>query len=96
VNKVYPTAQALIVDAKFALQALETELAARTSGQGRPPGNVAEEVKSERDAAPAQYREAMAESPRVYRRLHFLRGWGYEQVYEIFDTSARAPGSVGL
>jgi hypothetical protein len=59
VNKVYPTAQALIDGTKFALQALETELAARTSEQGRPPENVAEEVKSERDAALAQYRQAM-------------------------------------
>ena len=40
VNKVYPTAQALIGDAKFTLQALETELAARTSGQGRPAGRM--------------------------------------------------------
>lgn len=75
VNKIYPTAQALIGDARFTLQALEAELSARTSGQGRPAGNVAEEVKSERDAALAQYREAMAsnEKPinpyRVYAGL---------------------------
>lgn len=25
-----------------------------------------------------------SESPRVYRRLYFLRGWGHEQIYEIF------------
>jgi acetolactate synthase-1/2/3 large subunit len=59
VNKVYPTAQALIGDARFTLQALQAELAARTSGQGRAKGNVAEEVKSARDSGLAQYREAM-------------------------------------
>ncbi len=29
------------------------------------------------------------EPPRVYRRFHFLRGWSYEQVYEIFAGSPR-------
>ncbi len=60
VNKVYPTAQALIGDARFALQALTTELSAKTSGNGRPAGNVASEVKSARDSAMVKYREAMA------------------------------------
>ena len=60
VNKVYPTAQALIGDARFTLQALQIELASRTSGQGRAKGNVAEEVKAARDSGLAQYREAMA------------------------------------
>ena len=60
VNKVYPTAQALIGDARFTLQALQAELASRTSGQGRAKGNVAEEVKAARDSGLAQYREAMA------------------------------------
>jgi acetolactate synthase-1/2/3 large subunit len=60
VNKVYPTAQALIGDARFTLQALEAELAARTSGQGRAAGNVIAEVKSARDSGLAKYREAMA------------------------------------
>ena len=60
VNKVYPTAVALIGDARFTLIALQKELSDKTSGVGRPPGNVAAEVKSARDSAMAQYREAMA------------------------------------
>ena len=60
VNKAHPTALALIGDARFTLQALQAELSARTSGRGRPAGKVAEEVKAERDAAVAQYCEAMA------------------------------------
>ena len=60
VNKTYPTAQAVIGDAKFALQALTAELSAKTSSNGRPAGNVAAEVKSVRDSAMVKYREAMA------------------------------------
>ncbi len=60
VNKVYPTAQALIGDARFTLQALTAEVSAKTSGNGRPAGNVASEVKSARDSAMVKYREAMA------------------------------------
>ncbi|MDP6227761.1 MAG: thiamine pyrophosphate-binding protein [Dehalococcoidia bacterium] len=60
VNKAYPTAVSLIGDARFTLQALAKELSDKTSGQGRPPGNVAAEIKSARDQALAQYREAMA------------------------------------
>ena len=60
VNKVYPTAQALIGDARFTLQALTAEVAAKTSGNGRPAGNVASEVKSARESAMVKYREAMA------------------------------------
>ena len=60
VNKVYPTAAALIGDARFTLQALAKELSDKTSGKGRPPGNVAAEIESARDSAMAQYREAMA------------------------------------
>ena len=60
VNKSYPTAQALIGDARFTLQALTAEVSAKTSGNGRPAGKVASEVKSARDTAMAQYREAMA------------------------------------
>ena len=60
VNKTYPTAQAVIGDAKFALQALTAELSAKTSSNGRPAGNVAAEVKSARDSAMVKYREAMA------------------------------------
>jgi acetolactate synthase-1/2/3 large subunit len=60
VNKTYPTAQAVIGDAKFALQALTAEMSAKTSGNGRPAGKVASEVKSVRDSAMVKYREAMA------------------------------------
>ena len=60
VNKTYPTAQAVIGDAKFALQALTAELSAKTSSNGRPAGNVTAEVKSVRDSAMVKYREAMA------------------------------------
>ena len=60
VNKVYSTAVALIGDARFTLAALEKELSDKTSGIGRPPRNVVAEIKSARDSAMAQYREAMA------------------------------------
>ena len=60
VNKTYPTAQAVIGDAKFALQALTAEMSAKTSGYGRPAGKVAAEVKSVRESAMVKYREAMA------------------------------------
>ena len=72
VNKVYPTAQAVIGDAKFTLQALFAD--AKGKG-GRPAGNVVAEVKSVRDEAMAKYREAMSstEKPinpyRVYAGL---------------------------
>jgi hypothetical protein len=36
------------------------------------------------------------ESPRVYRRLHFLRGWSYEQVYKVFAGSPRTGSPVGV
>ena len=60
VSKVYPTAVALIADARFTLKALVKELPDKTSGRGRAPNNVTAEVKSARDQAMAQYREAMA------------------------------------
>ena len=57
INKIYPTAQAVIGDAKFSLQALISD--AKAKG-GRPAGNVATEVKTSRDTAMTKYREAMA------------------------------------
>ena len=75
VNKVFPTAHALIGDARFSLRALAEELAAQSDGKGRAPGSVAAEVKAARDRALAVYREAMAsdEAPinpyRVYGEL---------------------------
>lgn len=60
VNKVYSTAQALIGDARFTLQALANEVSSRTSEVKRNSEAVAIEVKLERDAGLEQYREAMA------------------------------------
>ena len=60
INKAYPTATALIGDARLALQALVKELSDKTSGSGRPPGAVATEIKSAKDEAMIKYREAMA------------------------------------
>ena len=59
INKAYPTAAVLIGDARFTLQALVKELSDRSSGSGRPPKNVEAEIKSVRDQAMVQYREAM-------------------------------------
>jgi acetolactate synthase-1/2/3 large subunit len=75
VNKVFPTAHALIGDVRFSLQALADELASQTGGKGRAAGNVQAEVKASRDSALAQYREAMASNDtpinpyRVYSEL---------------------------
>jgi len=60
INKMYPTAQAVIGDARLTLQALRQEVSERTSGAGRPAGDVAAEVKAARDAGLAKYREVMA------------------------------------
>ncbi|MFQ6026882.1 MAG: thiamine pyrophosphate-dependent enzyme [Dehalococcoidia bacterium] len=60
VNKIYPTAHAVIGDARFTLQALTKEVSAKTSGGGRPAGDVLNEIKAARDAGLAQYREFMA------------------------------------
>ena len=59
VNKVFPTAHALIGDAKFSLQALTDELSKQTNGSGLSAGETAAEVKSARDEGLAPYREAM-------------------------------------
>ena len=60
INKIYSTAHALIGDARLTLQALLKEVSAKSSGAGRPAGQVAAEVKQARDSGMAQYREAMA------------------------------------
>ena len=60
VNKIYPTAQALIGDARFTLQALSKEVSSRPSGVRRPAEDVALEIKAARESGLAQYREAMA------------------------------------
>ena len=59
-NKSYPTAQAVIGDARYTLQALADELAGRPNPPTRSREDVALEVKNERDTGMAQYREAMA------------------------------------
>ena len=45
INKMYPTAHAVIGDARLTLQALRQEVSDRTSGAGRTAGNVAAEVE---------------------------------------------------
>ncbi len=75
VNKVFPTAHALIGDARFSLQALADELSSQSGGKGRDAASVQAEVKASREAAMAQYREAMASNDapinpyRVYSEL---------------------------
>ena len=60
VNRMYPTAHAVIGDARFTLSALAGEVSGRTSGAGRPSNGVAAEIAAARDSGLAQYREAMA------------------------------------
>ena len=57
---------------RFTLQALNKELSDKTSGNGRPPGNVAAEVKAVRDDALAQYRQAMASHGPAHQSLSGL------------------------
>ena len=74
-NKVFPTAHALLGDAKLSLQALADELSTQTEGTGRSTGDIASEIKVSRDSALKSYREAMASSDkpinpyRVYSEL---------------------------
>ena len=60
VNKAYPTAQAVIGDARYSLQALTEELSQRPVKSTRSREDVTLEVRNERDAGMAQYQEAMA------------------------------------
>src|SRR5215470_9771060 len=60
INKIYPTAQAVIGDARITLQALRQEVSDQTSGAGRPAGTMAAEVKAARDRGLAKYRELMS------------------------------------
>ena len=60
INKAYPTAQAVIGDSRYTLQALAAELSTRPNPSSRSREDVALEVRTERDAGMAQYREAMA------------------------------------
>jgi hypothetical protein len=54
VNKVFPTAHALIGDARFSLQALADALSSQPGGKRRDAGPVKAEVKASRDAALAK------------------------------------------
>ena len=60
INRAYPTAQAVIGDARYALQALTEELSGRPDRSGSSREDVALEVKNEKDAGMAQYLEAMS------------------------------------
>ena len=64
VNKIYPTAQAVIGDARRSLQALAEELSRRPVKSARSREDVALEVKNQRDTGMAPYREAMAAADR--------------------------------
>src|SRR5262245_5441147 len=98
INKIYPTAQAVIGDARMTLQALRQEVFDRTSGAGRPAGG-----KAARDKGFAKYRERMAsdEKPinpyRVYGDLMKMldlhnsfvtheSGNTRDQLSTVFDT----------
>jgi thiamine pyrophosphate-dependent acetolactate synthase large subunit-like protein len=75
INKMYPTAHAVIGDARLTLQALRQEVSDRTSGAGRVLGDVAAEVRAARDQALARYRQVMNsdETPiNPYRVYHDL------------------------
>ena len=60
INRIYPTAHAVVGDVRLTLQALTKELSDRTSGEGRAAGEIAAEIKATREAGLAQYHEAMA------------------------------------
>jgi acetolactate synthase-1/2/3 large subunit len=59
INKMYPTAHAVIGDARLTLRALAKEVSGRGSGAGRTGGDVAAQVKAARDEALARYRQVM-------------------------------------
>ena len=60
VNRIYPTAHAVLGDARLSLEALAAETSARTNGAGRPANGVADEIAAAREAGMAPYQEAMA------------------------------------
>jgi hypothetical protein len=41
-------------------------------------------------------RYAQGESPRLSRRPHFLRGWGYGKSEQVFTRGTRTSGAVGV
>ena len=75
VNRIYPTAHAVLGDAKLTLQALADELSVQTEGSGRSGDGIAEEIAAARESGLQQYQEPMAsdETPinpyRVYAEM---------------------------
>src|ERR1700752_2812060 len=85
INKMYPTAHAVIGDARLTLQALRQEVSGRASGGGRAVGDVAAEVKAARDQGLARYRQVMNsdETP-----INPYRGYGdLMQVLDLKNSS---------
>ncbi len=70
----------------------EREIRSQFAAAGHGRAVVKQNFDIHREAARIYH----LESPRVYRRLHFLRGWSYEQVYEIFAGSPRAGCPAGV
>ena len=64
INRIYPTAHAVLGDAKFTLRALADGVAERTGGDCRGADGVAAAVKASRDAGLAKYREVMVSDDR--------------------------------
>ncbi len=60
VNRIYPTAHAVLGDARLTLRALCGEVSERTSGKGRSAGGVTEEIAAARESGLAPYQKPMA------------------------------------
>lgn len=60
VNRIYPTAHAVLGDARLSLEALAAETSARTNGAGRRADGVENEIAAVREAGMAQYQAPMA------------------------------------
>ena len=60
VNRIYPTAHAVLGDARLTLKALTNELSDRTSGAGRPANGVESDIAAACEAGLAQYLAPMA------------------------------------
>ncbi len=55
VNRIYPTAHAVLGDARLTLKALTNEMTDRTSGAGRPANGVESDIAAACEAGLAQY-----------------------------------------
>ena len=60
INRIYPTAHAVLGDARLSLAALIAEASAKTGGAGRPENGVRDEIAAVREAGMAQYQAPMA------------------------------------